>query len=627
VLIDDYKKEIAERIREYFREKYGVEPKIRFTPPPSFEVADIATPIGFSLAKVLKRPPEDIAKEAAEVVKGLDFVEKVEVAKGYINVFLDKKRALKDLLEELQGDPLSFEKKNKKVVVEHTNINPNKAAHIGHVRNAVLGDALARILRRYGYDVEVQNYIDDTGVQVADTVVGLRFLRGLRKEDLDRYEPLDKYCRHVYTLVNKRYEIDKELVKYQREVLKELERGSSELAEFAREVSRRICKRHIETMYRLEIEYDLLTRESHIIRLGLAEEALRKLKEKGVAVEGEDEFSGAIVIKLPNKREFKALDKGAKVLVRSDGTFTYLLKDIGYTLRKFGLVDKDFLYDVFMRYPSGKELRTTSFEGKKDGFGKADIVINVIDIRQGVLQAIIRYALEAMGYEEQARNFIHYAYGVVHLSKKTAERFGIYSKKEIVKMSGRKGIGIIADDLFDEIEKIALENILSKHPELDLKEAREIARKIMVASVRYMMLKYDRLKDMVFDIEEAMNLSGESGPYIQYSVVRAKNIIKKSEPAEFDPEGAFLCDKERPLVRSLLEIRERFVEAAEKMDPQLLARYAYELAMRFNEFYESCRVAGEPDHIRGARLGIVKAYIKAMELLLDVLGIPIVEVM
>ena len=627
MLIDDYKRIIEEKLKEYFEKRYNVKPKIRFTPPPSLEVADIATPIGFSLAKALKRKPEDIAKEAKEIVEELEFVEKAEVAKGYLNIFLDKQRVLKDLLEELSRDPLKFEPKPQKVLIEHTNINPNKAAHVGHLRNAVLGDTLARILRKYGYRVEVQNYIDDTGVQVADTVVGLRYLRNLRKEDLDRYEPLDKYCRHVYTIVNKRYEFDKELLKYQREVLKAIEEGSSELAEFALEVARRIARQHIKTMYRLGIEYDLLTRESHIIRLGLAEIALKRLLEAGIAAEGEDEFAGAIVIKLPERDEFKALEKAAKVLVRSDGTFTYLLKDIGYTLRKFGLVDKDFLYELFDVYPDGKKLYTTSLEGEPDGFGKADIVINVIDIRQSVLQAIIRYALEALGYHEQAKNFIHYAYGVVYLSKKTAERFGIVTKKEIVKMSGRKGIGIIADELIDELENISLKNILERHPEISREQAEEISKAIATAAIRYMMLKYDRMKAIVFDLDEAMSLTGESGPYILYAIVRAKNILKKAEPAEFDPAGAFKCPKERPLVRLMIEIRERFVESAEKLDPQMLAKYAYELASKFNEFYDACRVAGEADSIRGARLAIVKAFIETEKALLDVLGIPIVEVM
>jgi arginyl-tRNA synthetase len=640
----ELKRRLAAGLAATIRERFGVEHDPVLEVPPRRELGDLSSPAAMQLARVLKRNPRAIAEEIAGNLKRPEAVRDVQVhGAGFLNVFLDRRAFTAALLDAplLEGS-VREGKARGKVVIEHTNINPNKAAHIGHLRNAVLGDVLGRSLKSLGYPVEIQNYIDDTGVQLADVVVGFVDLRGLSTAEVSALpEPFDFYCWDLYSEVGRWYEGDPERQRLRRETLHEMEIGQGPRADMGRLVARRIVSRHLATMRRLDVSYDVLTRESDILGLNFFEMAFGRLKESGaVRLEKEGKNNGCWVMPLAQSEEFAGLEDPDKVIIRSDGTVTYVGKDIAYQLWKFGLLGRDFGY----RFWQEEEVWETTQHGVEGHplFGRAHRVFNVIDVRQSYLQKIVRAGLQALGYNSEAERSVHFAYEMVALSPATARQLGFLDEAEgedkVLEMSGRKGIGVKADDLLDELIAKAREEIAKRNRDLGDAELDGLARQIATAALRFFMVKATNNRVIAFDFDEALSFEGESGPYLQYSLVRAKNIRRRLRNegigADVSAEEVAALPEElwsEDLWDLLLEVAqtgETVEKATETLELSLIARHALEIAQRFNALYHRHPILQEKDpQVRAARLATVQIFRRGLETLGELLGIPVPEKM
>jgi arginyl-tRNA synthetase len=639
----DLKKELSDGLAKTIRERFSVEHAPVLEVPPRRELGDLASPAALQLARILKRKPREIAQELADAFPRPALVHAVTVeGAGYLNFRLDRGAFTAQVLS---SDLLAGAPRPGKVIIEHTNINPNKAAHIGHLRNAVLGDVLARCLKGLGATVEVENYIDDTGVQLADVVVGFLDLRHLTAADvLALPEPFDYYCWDLYSEVGQWYESETGKTdgpKLRRQTLHEMETVQGERAEMARLVARRVVHCHLATMRRLDVGYDLLTRESSILGLRFFEHAFSLLKESGaVLLEKEGKNQGCWVMPLSQSEEFAGLADPDKVIVRSDGTVTYVGKDIAYQLWKLGLLGMDFAYRY---WPEEEVWETTSpassGEPGHPEFGRAFRAINVIDARQSYLQKIVRAGLEALGHREEAERSIHFAYEMVALSPSTARLLGYLAEgaeDKTLEMSGRKGVGVKADDLIDRLEAKSREEISSRERAMEglTPEALDtLAHQIAIAALRFFMVKATTNRVIAFDFDEALSFEGESGPYLQYSLVRAKNIRRRlaeeglpdavtvEEVARLAPE--LFPEDLWDLVLAVAQTGEAVERGADGLELSLVARHALELAQRFNAVYHKHPILQEKDAaVRAARLAAVQAFRKGLEILCGLLAIP-----
>ena len=635
----ELKAQLAGEIARAIRETFGVDHQPVVEVPPRRDLGDLASPAPMQLARSLKRNPRAIAEELAAAVRRPDVVKDVKIqGAGYLNFYLDRSALAAQLMEA----PLLQEgARAGKIIIEHTNINPNKAAHIGHLRNAVLGDVLGRALKSLGYPVEIQNYIDDTGVQLADVVVGFLDLRKMSAEEVAAIpEPFDFYCWDLYSEAGRWFEEDPERQRLRRETLHELEIGQGERAELGRLVARRIVQRHLATMRRLDISYDLLTRESDILGLNFFAKAFEQLKESGaVHLEKEGKNKGCWVMPLSQAEEFAGLEDPDKVIVRSDGTVTYVGKDIAYQLWKFGLLGLDFGY----RYWQEEGLWETTGHGVEvhPRFGRAQRVINVIDARQSYLQKIVKAGLQSLGHPSEAERSIHFAYEMVALSSATARLLGYVAEGEedkALEMSGRKGVGVKADDLMDQLIAKSREELAARNPDLSATELDTLSRQIATAALRFFMVKATTNRIIAFDFDEALSFEGESGPYLQYSLVRAKNIrrrlreegladhVSAEEVAQLPAE--LFGDELWEILLIVAETGELVEKGAESLELSLIARHALGLAQKFNTFYQKYSILKEKDEsVRAARLAAVQVFRRGLETLGELLGIPVPEKM
>jgi arginyl-tRNA synthetase len=621
--------------------------------PPDPRFGDLSTPLPLRLAKQARRAPLAIAEELREAIAaaGLPLVASVSVtAPGYVNVRVDAAGLVSGVVhavaEQREGYG-ALPRRGQKVVIEHTNMNPNKAAHIGHVRNACLGDTLVRILRRCGYEVEVQNYIDDTGAQVADVVLGIMHLGAKVPED----QAFDHFCWDLYSDVHRRYEREPELKETQREYLHSIESGQGEVASFAKQVAERVLAGHLATMWGLGIYYDVLTWESDIIRKGFWRHAFDTLRGRGSLVyEVEGPNAGCWVVRLRDVPEFAGLENPDKVLVRSNGTATYVAKDIAYQLWKFGVLGLDFDYRHYGEQPNGRQLYTSCPPAQAEelpdgagGFGRADRVINVIDIRQKYLQDILRHSLGQLGYTAEAANSIHFGYEVVALSVDTARELGVEidaEAKGVVVMAGRKGIGVKADDLIAAAVAKATAEVSQRHPEMSPEQVAALAHDIAVAAIRYYMVRFHTNTLIAFDFAEALAMNGHTGPYLQYAYARALSILRRAadsalgcpaDPSEaltwslarsrFD-DGAELLVAERNIGFAMADFAGKLSAAAAELLPSILADYAFTLATSFTDFYEGAPVLSAAPEVQARRICLVSAFIQVMRNVLDTLGLP-----
>jgi arginyl-tRNA synthetase len=640
----ELKVRLAADLARVIRERFGVEHEPLLEVPPRRELGDLASPAPMQLARVLKRNPRAIAEEIKNALGPIEMVRDVQVqGAGFLNFFLDRRLFAAGLMDAaLVGGPAP---RGGKVVIEHTNINPNKAAHIGHLRNAVLGDILGRSLKSLGYPVEIQNYIDDTGVQLADVVVGFLDLRHLDVAAVAALpEPFDYYCWDLYSEVGRWYEENPEGQRLRRETLHQMEAGTGERAEMGRLVTRRIVGRHLGTMRRIDVSYDLLTRESDILGLNFFEQAFARLKESGaVHLEAEGKNAGCWVMPLSQAEEFAGLEDPDKVIVRSDGTVTYVGKDIAYQLWKFGLLGRDFGYR-FWQQEGVWETTRDGVEGHPL-FGGAWRVFNVIDVRQSYLQKIVRAGLQALGHTAEADRSVHFAYEMVALSPATARQLGFLGSADgsdgedkFLEMSGRKGIGVKADDLMDQLIVKAREEIGKRNRDLADAELDGLARQIAVAALRFFMVKATNNRVIAFDFDEALSFEGESGPYLQYSLVRAKNIRRRLQQegiaADVFAEDALAVPHELwsedlwDLILEVAQIGETVEKATENLEISLVARHALEVAQRFNALYHRHPILQEKDEqVRAARLATVQIFRRGLETLSELLGVPVPEKM
>jgi len=661
-----FQQQLAERVRAYLRERYDIDlPNLVIEQPPKVELGEFALPFSFELAKRLRKPPRKIAEEIVSGIGPIEGFEKLEVARaGYINAHLDRAAAAFALL---QGDepvemdvarPPSTGETREKILVEHTSINPNKAAHIGHLRNAVLGDTFVRLLRAARRTVDVQNYIDNTGVQVADVVVGFRELEHKTKSDIEqlaRRDPrFDYLCWDLYARVSQWYQEDKANLARRGETLDAIEQGGNEAAEIAEIISTSVLRRHLETMQRLDIEYDFLPRESEILRLHFWDLAFQQMKDKGVLyLETEGKNKGCWVMGRPHaagKSEDEHTEEDQKVIVRSNSTVGYVGKDIAYHLWKFGLLGRDFEYRRIYRYPNQHEVWISSVEGEKDHphFGSVSAIYNVIDARQAEAQNTVIEALRALGYTSAAEHYTHLSYEMVALTPRCAAELGYQLSeddwgKAYIEVSGRKGFGVKGDDLIDTLIAAARKEVDARHAELREDERLDIAAQIAIGALRYFMLKFTKPSVIAFDFKEALSFEGETGPYAQYAVVRATNIFRK---AGIGPETILANDQRTPANDfsrflagpSANELWELWLAASKTSyvieqciataEPAYAAKHAFQLAQLFNNFYHRHHILNEPDQGRKHFL-LATAAVLRRELLrvLDVMGIQVPPVM
>jgi arginyl-tRNA synthetase len=702
--------EIQQRVRRRFVQAvesiFGHkvdEPVLGF--PPSVKMGDLSITSCFELARQFRQAPRKIAEQIVPQLLPLDGVDRVEIAgAGFLNLYLDR-AALASSLFALRASaslrPVASDRgpgSRPKIVVEHTSINPNKAAHIGHLRNAVLGDAFVRLLRFRERNVEVQNYIDNTGVQVADVVVGFAHLQKKTPDDVrqligDRAVRFDYYCWDLYARVFQWYEQEKERLSLRAEALHAIEAGDGELAVMAELVATAIVRLHLETMLRLGVEYDLLVQESEILKLDFWKSAFELMKTSGaIRYENTGKNRGCWVMSLgetAGNSELAAVEdaEDVKIIVRSNGTVTYVGKDIAYHLWKFGLLGKDFGYEAFYVYPDGRHVwRTSAPKGAGSEppghpeFGRASAAYAVIDVRQSYVQNVVRGAFHALGYHEQAGSLHHFAYEVVGLSQHCATEMGLSLSEEdrqkgYVEVSGRKGLGIKADDLIDMLLEKARQEVRARQMTADPGEQDVCARIIAIGALRYFLLKFTRRSMIAFDFKEALAFEGEAGPYLQYSVVRARNIFAKFQEgwretangpetgtpgvkalaaaSRLEHQGA---GTPREGIISLLttvsvdQLRSLFAgadgakfweitlpaaqlemiadQAIAAEEPAVLAKYAFRLAQAFNNFYHRYHILNEPDAGRQrCLLYLVYLISETLSDALEQLGIEVPEKM
>jgi arginyl-tRNA synthetase len=684
---------LATSVRAFLRAKYDVElPDIVIDQPPNVEMGEFALPLSFELAKRLRKAPRKIAEEIVAELPLPEGFEKLEVAgAGYINARLRRAVAAKELAAGEVADTTSHAGEGAadvsgKILVEHTSINPNKAAHIGHLRNAILGDTFVRLLRAAGHTVDIQNYIDNTGVQVADVVVGFVELEKKSKAEvaaiIDSTPRFDFYCWDLYARVSQWYGQDKEHLKTRLNALHAIEHGGNDLAEIAEMVSVAVLRRHLETMDRLDIEYDFLPRESEILRLHFWDAAFELMKQKGVLYfETEGKNKGCWVMTRPSAKkgtretegpapptppptsapkegaemghpqnlepsgERTGPDEDAKVIVRSNGTVGYVGKDIAYHLWKFGLLGRDFGYRRFYKYPNYHEVWISAEHGEADHphFGGVAAIYNVIDSRQSDPQNTVVEAIRLLGYTEQAAHYTHFSYEMVALTPRCALDLGYEVSEEdraksYIEVSGRKGFGVKADDLLDALIAAAKKEVDSRHPELGEEARMDISTQIAIGALRYFMLKFTKQSVIAFDFKEALAFEGETGPYAQYAAVRATNIFRKAAvhptqalAADIDYASHFAAESGTEIWELwLLAGKTSFVieQAIATTEPAFLAKHAFQLAQQFNNFYHRHHILTEADEGRKKFL-LASAAVVRRELIrvLAVMGITVPPVM
>jgi arginyl-tRNA synthetase len=649
--------------------------------PPNRSLGDLGSPVAFDLARRLRKAPRVIAQEIAARMGEVPDVARVEAApNGYLNVFLDRSTFLLQRLGIVPGLPMPPHRPGK-AIVEHTAINPNKAAHIGHVRNAALGDTLVRVLRFRGSTVEVQNYIDDTGVQVADVVVGFQELEKLdlaavrQLADTTRF---DYVCWDLYARVTEWYDGDKGRLALRAQALHDIEHGAAPTATIGAFIADRIVRCHLATMARLNIDYDLLTWEGDILRLHFWARAFEVLKASGaVFLQTEGRLAGCWVMRIddddpgaseddpgtseevPSGNAATLIDEAPeqseereKVIVRSNGTVTYVGKDMAYQMWKSGLAGYDFHYRPFATRLDDAVLWATTSDPdaavpEHPHFGGASSTYNVIDVRQAYLQKLLKQALVAIGHPAEAEGLTHFSYEMVALSHATARELGFGppadsedAKRPFVEVSGRKGLGVKADDLLDRVIEKALAEVSRRNAELSDAEQRRIAEAIGVAAVRYFMIKYSRTKVIAFDIDEALSFEGESGPYLQYAVVRANNIFLKLRDrdglAEADVLGVLTrtpaaeldgANGDHDLWALVLEasrLDDIVEQVVRSLEFSVLAKYAFGLAQMFNAFYHKAPILNEErQDVRRWRAAAVAYFRQQLGATLALMGVTV----
>ena len=673
---------LLRRVRTLIQNQYGIElDSIAIEQPPDLKMGEYALPVAFELARKLRKAPRIIAAELAALLNDslatvsllLPVVDKAHglavsrfeaAGAGYLNVYMNRTTLASALAQyDIRPEPNS----GLHVLVEHTSINPNKAAHVGHLRNAILGDAFVRILRANGQKVDVQNYIDNTGVQVADVVVGFLHLEGkslaqIREiiahsssDPTSREQRFDYLCWDVYARVSQWYDAGSDEENKQRKALRyatlhEIEAGGNDTAEIAELISTAVLRMHLETMLRLDITYDFLPRESEILHLKFWDLAFAQLKQTGVLYfEAEGKNKGCWVMTRPDAKtvEEGEADEDAKVIVRSNGTVTYVGKDIAYHLWKFGLLGRDFAYRPFFAYEHHIcWISTLDGVEPHPHFGGAQAIYNVIDSRQSDPQANVIQALRGMGHTAEADRYTHFSYEMVALTPRCAQELGYTVAEEdlgrpYIEVSGRRGFGVKADDLIDKLIEATRKETDARQPDRPEEERQRVAEQVAIGALRYFMLKFTRGTVIAFDFKDALSFEGETGPYVQYAIVRIRNIFRKAETTPeaalaafqaLDPsDGLSLLNEADEIWAIWLRSAKRSAVLAQCIttsEPAYVARHVFQLAQEFNNFYHRHHILTEEDPARKTLLLATAAVaLRELVLVLSWLGIEAPEVM
>lgn len=627
---------IREKLFFILKEDFQLDAQsIQFSIPPDRKFGDLSTTIAFVIAKKVGEKPYIIGERILKKIKNrFDFFSDIKLAgEGFINFYFKRNFLLVYLLDNMHRE---VKKQNQKIIVEHTSINPNKAAHIGHLRNACLGDTLVRGLQYLGYDVEIQNYIDDTGVQVADVVWGLLNLEKKGIGQIKKIQNLASYLWHLYSRVHQLDKEDSRIVDEIREVLKRIEMKKNPEYRVKNYISNEVQMDHLKVMESIGIRYDLLVRESDIIELDFFSRAADILKKKKVMRLSDDpEKKGCWVIKYDRENI-------EKIIIRSNNTITYIGKDIAYALWKVGLLKTDFYYLEFHQYRNTKKIYTTSSEANMDHFefGNAQRVYNVIGIRQSYLQNIISQVLNSLGPENLGGHFIHFSYEMVALTPRCVREMGFVisaddEKKNYVDVSGRKGIAIKAEELISKLTEKTLEEVTKRHPQMKPDKAQKIASEIAIGALRYFMIKFNSKSVIAFDFKDALAFEGDTGPYLQYTLVRIKSILKKLGESEmsFEPkELDILILEERELDIfyeillhiSMLDSQIEF--AIDNHEISGIANYTYSICQKFNQYYHFFPIIAEKRiPVRHLRISLILLVREKLESLLHIMGIPVPE--
>jgi arginyl-tRNA synthetase len=641
-------------------------PSINVETPPRRALGDMAVPLAFELARRLRKAPRAIAQEIVANLGPIKGITRAEAApNGYINVFLDRATFVRRAFTpagEAPGATANGESAipRAKTIVEHTAINPNKAAHVGHLRNATLGDTLVRLLRFCGVPVEVQNYIDDTGVQVADVVVGFRELEGKSLDDIRHIADttrFDYYCWDLYARVGEWYAADKANLAARSAALQAIEHGGNETSAIGAFIADRIVRAHLQTMGRLNVDYDLLTWEGDILRLKFWATAFEILKQSGAMFKQDSgKLAGCWVMQIEEDGAEESAEAEAsetedepreKVIVRSDGTVTYVGKDIALQFWKFGLLGKDFHYRKFSNGLDGQPVWATTTNPTSDdtaadrpAFGHGSVTYNIIDTRQSYLQKLLKQALATLGHVTESERAIHFAYEMVTLTHRTARELGyteVDESKPFVEVSGRKGLGVKVDDLLDRLIEKAQAEVQRRNADMPAEVSRRTAEQIAVAAIRYFLVKFTRTKLIAFDIDEALSFEGESGPYLQYSTVRAQNIFQKLQEREGLSEKALVARLQDTAPTPLLDGEEGdelwnlaleagsldviVEQAVRTLEPSVVAKYAFTLSQTFNALYHKYPVLNEErPEWRIWRAAVISFYRRQLTKALDLMG-------
>lgn len=605
--------------------------------PPQQACGDLSCTVALLLSKHLKKPPSKIATELSEAIRTRlqgSYILSVDSVGGHINLKANYARLSPATISNVLSNPKNYGYPNigrgRHIVIEHTSVNPNKALHVGHMRNVIIGDTLYRIMRATNHRTTVLNYVDDSGVQIADIIVGFKFA-GFPIAPPTKNQKFDQYCGdEVYVKINELYERDPQVAEKRKLVLKEIEEGKSEVAYFAMDVTLRVLREQLKTCWRMKVRYDLLNFETHIVSSKLWSKTFELLKSNSVAkYEAEGKNKGCWVIGHEEEED--------KVLVRSDGTATYIAKDIPYAAWKLGLVEDPFYYSEYTQQWDGSWLYSTdlvaginkSFPDKT--FNGGERVITIIDSRQSRLQRIISHVLSKIRVGGHYK-YIHLSYEAVTLSSSTAKEFGIdIGDRQFMHMSGRKGIYINADYVLDALHAKAYEEVRNRNPDFSDQQLNKIAEEISISAIRYNMIKQDFDKIITFDIKESLSLEGDTGPYLQYAYARSQRILEKSKEGIIAGRTNSAFDRlthesEIALIKEIAKLDLVVESATKSLSPKSLARYAYGLAMTFNLFYEKVPVLREQDNeVRMARLGLVKAFGITLKNTLEVLGITALD--
>lgn len=648
-IIEEIKNQMEKVLSSYNLNTDKIEFEI--SEPSIKEYGDFSCNLAFLLSKKIKKNPYEIAMDIKNYILSSNkdnfesILESVSVERpGFINFKIDINKFLKRFFLSLKDITIipQYGNMDETILIEHTSVNPNKALHIGHVRNSIIGDCLYRLLKHTGNNVKVLFYVDDSGLQVADIIVAFRYAKIPIENDLsDNKGKFDHYCGNsVYVKINDLYPKRPDLERERKKVLKSLENPDSEISLFTQQIVKRILTDQLTTCWNLKCHYDILNFESQIMQSNLWADIFKILKEKQIIrFETTGENAGCWV--------FKSKEQGDKVLVRSDSTVTYFAKDIPYAIWKLGLIKNPFDFDFFSQQWDNTILYKTiisnktkvqqSFDSKFIDFDKIKKVITIIDFRQERLQSLLLEILNNLNIKRSRYNYL--GYEPVTLSNKTAaELLGLNlenKKSKSTHMSGRKGIFIEADSALDLLINKAYDEIKKRNTEIIENEGREIAKEIAVSALRYYIIKHDIGKAIIFDINNSLSLDGDTGPYIQYSYARGRRIFKKiksnTESLRNDDLSNLqlkLVQREVDLIKHLTKFSTIMKESIENKEPKLIANYLFLLSTLFNHFYDGSPIIKEEDDLKKRiRIEILCASLLIMNHCMQIIGITPLEKM